>query len=114
MTKSYGQRPSSLTKSPNLEEGRLTSTKIVNKKINQKSVENKQSSNKKKHPQQIKSISDNRQHYPLWLKIMVITITIFSFGGLGFGYTLRYAHKWQQLSSPQTSGLPSNNISAPN
>lgn len=101
MTKSYHQRPSSFPTSPNLEEGRLISTKIVNKE----SVAKRQP--RKNRRQTVKPIPHKTQHYPLWLKIMVIIITVFSFGGLGFGYTLRYAHKWQQLSSPQTSGLPS-------
>lgn len=29
--------------------------------------------------------------------LIVVTSTIFTFGSFGFGYTLRYAHKWQQL-----------------
>ncbi|AFZ47504.1 hypothetical protein Cyast_1543 [Cyanobacterium stanieri PCC 7202] len=37
--------------------------------------------------------------------LIVVTCTIFTFGSLGFGYTLRYANKWQELMSEE-SGIP--------
>lgn len=34
--------------------------------------------------------------------LIVITSTIITFGSLGFGYTLRYAHQWQELMSEES------------
>ncbi|MGY6530241.1 MAG: hypothetical protein ACXITR_09955 [Cyanobacterium sp.] len=40
--------------------------------------------------------TNNKNEGGILKYLIVITCTIFTFGSLGFGYTLRYAHKWQE------------------
>ncbi len=97
--------------SPNLEfssQQHSPKNKINQTKISQKVrvTEKRESVRRKKKQNNQDSPSTHKKE--IFTSLVVITFTAFCFGGLGFGYTLRYAQKWQSLMGKNS--LPFSNF----
>ncbi|AUC60415.1 hypothetical protein AA637_04195 [Cyanobacterium sp. HL-69] len=74
--------------------------KSMSKETQTQQMRKQQSNHQVKKSQNLKKVSPNSKEKSdngVFKYLIVITCTIFTFGSLGFGYTLRYAHKWQKL-----------------
>ncbi|MBE9222103.1 hypothetical protein IQ215_05270 [Cyanobacterium stanieri LEGE 03274] len=96
-------------RSHNLEISRpQTPNRQMPRKYAVKTIQKQPQNTRKKHPTKVhpqhtnKTNVANQDKNSILKYLIVITGTIFTFGSLGFGYTLRYAHKWQQLMVNET------------
>jgi len=105
------RKTKSTVTSPNLEFGQkdYPVTKKSSIKKTQSSIKKSSSNNRIKSSKNSKrtQLSNSKEKKGIFISLLVITFTAFCFGGLGFGYTLRYAQKWQEIIT-KGSSLKSN------
>jgi hypothetical protein len=92
------RKTKSTVTSPNLEFGQKDAPITTKSSIRKTSNNNKIRANKNYIKNSKKTnLSNPEGKKGILISLLVITFTAFSFGGLGFGYTLRYAQKWQKI-----------------